>query len=70
MRRTMEKQLDTMRKTRTSLSPEAAAKAAVLGHTGKPLTLGGLRNPVTVAGVSAKAGDLADVHAFLGAASR
>ena len=66
-RRTLEKQLDAMRKTRTTLSSDAKAKAAVLGKvdSGKPLTLAGLRNSVTVAPMSALKGDLAEVFAFL-----
>jgi hypothetical protein len=41
----------------------------VLGKdTSKPLTLSGLRNPVTVCPISALTGDVAGVHAFLRAA--
>ena len=65
VRRTVEKQLESMRKTRIALSPEAAAKASVLGPLSKPLTLSGLRNPITVSGVSAKSGDVGVVHSFL-----
>jgi hypothetical protein len=56
-----------MRKTRTSLSPEAAAKAGVLGRPEQgALSFGRLRNAVTSAGVSATTGlELAAVHAFL-----
>lgn len=65
IRRTLERQLDAMRKTRTALSPEAAAKAAVLGKGDKPLSLAALRNSVTVQPISALTGDVASVHAFL-----
>jgi hypothetical protein len=56
-----------MRKTRTTLSAEAKAKAAVLGKadSGKPLSLSALRNSVTVAPMSALKGDLDEVFAFL-----
>ena len=66
-RRTLEKQLDAMRKTRTTLSAEAKAKASVLGKvdSGKPLTLAGLRNRVVVAPMSALKGDVAEVLAFM-----
>mmetsp|Transcript_20990 Transcript_20990/g.45978 ORF Transcript_20990/g.45978 Transcript_20990/m.45978 type:complete len:258 (-) Transcript_20990:675-1448(-) len=65
IKRTLEKQLDAMRKTRTSLSSEAAAKAAVLGKAEKPLVLSQLRNPISVASISALKGDVSEVHAFL-----
>lgn len=65
IRRTIEKQLDSMRKTRTSLSPEAAAKAAVLGKSDKPFSLAGLRNSITTASISAKTGDIKEVLSFL-----
>ena len=56
-----------MRKTRTTLSAEAKAKASVLGKAdaGKPLTLAGLRNRVVVAPLSALKGDIAEVWAFM-----
>ncbi len=63
--RTLENQVDKMRKTRTSLSPEAAAKAAVLGKPDKPFTFDTLRNPISRASMSAFTGDIAEVHAFL-----
>lgn len=65
VQRTLERQLEAMRRTRTSLSPEAAAKAAVLGPPGKALSLAGLRNPVSVAGVSAVGGDVGAIDAFM-----
>lgn len=68
--RTLQKQLDAMRKTRTALSPEAAAKAAVLGKIDKPLTLATLRNPVTVTSISAQEGDLDELHSFLASVMR
>lgn len=71
VRRTLEKQLDQMRKTRTTLSPEAAAKAAVLGKPGAaPLSLAALRNPVSSAAISAQAGDLKELYAFLASYAR
>ena len=56
-----------MRRTRTTLSPEAKAKAAVLGKVdgGKALTFASLRNKVTIVPMSALKGDVAEVHAFL-----
>ena len=54
-----------MRRTRTTLSPEVAAKAAVLGKVDKPFAFVGLRNPIKVAAISALTGDVALVHAFL-----
>lgn len=66
--RTLQKQLDAMRKTRGALSPEAAAKAALLGRdTSKPFTFAGLGNSVKVAPISALQGDIAAVHEFLSA---
>lgn len=57
--------------SRTALSPEAKAKASVLGPPGdKPLTLAGLRNPITVGSISALNGDIRDVHAFLASSMR
>ncbi len=54
-----------MRRTRTTLSPEVAAKAGVLGKADKPFTLAGLRNPIKVVAISALTGDVTEVHAFL-----
>lgn len=68
VRKTLEKQLEAKRKSvhaSTALSPEAAAKASVLGPKGKPLTLSSLRTPIDVVGISAKTGDLEAVHSFL-----
>lgn len=64
IRRTLEKQLDTMRKTRLSLGSDAA-KAAVLGKGDKPLSLASLRNPISTASISADKGEVGEVQAFL-----
>jgi hypothetical protein len=60
-------QLDSMRKTRTTLSPESATKAAVLGKPDQgAFSFTKLRNSVTATGISATTGkDLEAVHAFL-----
>lgn len=69
IKRTIEKQLDAMRRTKTSLTGDAggaaAAAAQLLGKTDKPFTLAAVRNPVTFASISALKGQLADVHKFL-----
>ncbi|GAX76126.1 hypothetical protein CEUSTIGMA_g3569.t1 [Chlamydomonas eustigma] len=65
IRKTLEKQLDAMRKTRTTLSPEAKAKAAVLGKPEKPFKLSGLRNKITIAPMSALKGDISAIYSFL-----
>lgn len=67
IRRTLEKQLDAMRKTRVSMSPDVAGKVAALGKGDKPVSLapGGVRSPVTLVGISAEKGDVEEVHAFL-----
>jgi signal recognition particle receptor subunit beta len=68
IRRTLEKQLDAMRKTRTALSEES--KSAALGKLDKPLSLNNLRNTITFAPVSALKGDVASVYEFLRLALR
>ena len=66
IKRTIEKQLDGMRKTRTALSPETASKVGgALGKADKPLVLGQLRSPISTASISALTGDVAEVHQFL-----
>lgn len=64
IRRTLERQLDTMRKTRLSLGSDGA-KAGVLGKPDKPLLLAGLRSPISTASISAEKGDVAEVTRFL-----
>ena len=68
VRRTLEKQLTSMRRTRASMSPEEAKRAAALGPVSQPVTLSSLRCPVTLADVSASSGDVVAVHDFLAAA--
>lgn len=70
VRKTLEKQLDAMRKTRTTLSTDAPKVAAAFGKGDKPLSLAALRTPVSVAGISAAQGSVADVHAFMAKALR
>lgn len=65
VRRTIEKQLEAMKKTQSAISKEAAAKVALLGTEGKPFSLAAARNHVSVAAISALRGDIADVHTFL-----
>ncbi len=67
-RRTVEKQLDAMRKTRLALGGDAASRAAVtlaLGKADKALALGALRSPISAASISAEKGDVAEVQRFL-----
>ncbi len=65
VKRTIERQLDSMRKTRATLSKEAADQAALLGSPDKPFSLLGLRTPIRPGSISARTGDLAELHAFL-----
>lgn len=70
VRKTLEKQLESMRKTRTALSTDGPKVASALGKSDKPLSLAALRMPVTVAGISAMQGSVQDVHAFMAKALR
>lgn len=68
IRKTLEKQLDAMRKTRAAaIGKDAGAKPA-LGPADKPFSFAALPNKVALAQASAKAGALDDVVAFIAAA--
>ncbi|KAG2494261.1 hypothetical protein HYH03_007616 [Edaphochlamys debaryana] len=65
-RRTIEKQLDTMRKTRVALGGADSTRVTqALGKADKPLVLGSLRSSITAAAISAEKGDVAEVMQFL-----
>ncbi|GFH07205.1 uncharacterized protein HaLaN_01973 [Haematococcus lacustris] len=74
VRRTIERQLDAMRKTRATVSPEMAAKAALLGKAGDAgglsLSLDKLRSPVSAVECSALTGQVQALHAFLAGFAR
>lgn len=74
VRKTLERQLEALRKSKAAgIGKEAgsgAAAAAALGPSDKPVSLATLRNPVTLAECSAKAGQLSDVTAFIRAATK
>ncbi|GLC43626.1 hypothetical protein PLESTB_000401800 [Pleodorina starrii] len=63
-RRTIEKQLDAMRKTRLALGGDAGRAIAALGKPDKPLSLGALRSPISAASISAEKGDVVEVMRF------
>lgn len=64
--KTLEKQLDAMRKTKAAgIGGGRGAAAAGLGRTDKPFSFAGLRSPVRVDGVSALSGDLHALKAFV-----
>lgn len=66
MRKTLEKQLDSMRKTRTAaIGREAGAGAPALGSADKAFAFADLRSKVALAEVSAKAGNIGDVKSFI-----
>lgn len=67
IRKTLEKQLDAMRKTRTAAIGKEAGAAPVLGAADKPFSLQGLKNKVVLAEASAKTGSLDEVVAFIAA---
>jgi signal recognition particle receptor subunit beta len=64
-RRTLEKQLETMRKTRLALGGEAGRALSALGKADKPLSLGALRSPVLAGSLSASSGEVTEVMRFL-----
>ncbi|GIL76514.1 hypothetical protein Vretimale_6020 [Volvox reticuliferus] len=64
-RRTIEKQLDAMRKTRLALGGDAGRAISALGKLDKPLSLTALRSPITAASISAEKGDVSEVVRFL-----
>eukprot|EP00878_Enallax_costatus_P021529 GHUV01022794.1.p2 GENE.GHUV01022794.1~~GHUV01022794.1.p2 ORF type:complete len:149 (+),score=42.29 GHUV01022794.1:368-814(+) len=66
IRKTLEKQLDAMRKTKTvGIGKDAASQSPALGTLDKPFSLQGLRNKVVLAECSALQGQLADVKSFI-----
>ena len=66
IRRTLEKQIDTMRKTKTAgIGKEAGVKRPALGPADKPFSFQGLKSKVDLAEVSAKQGRLEEVQAFM-----
>jgi signal recognition particle receptor subunit beta len=69
IRKTLEKQLDAMRRTRTAAIGKdgGGAAAAPLGPSGKPFSFAGLPNKVTLVEASAKAGRLDAVVDFIAA---
>jgi len=68
IRKTLEKQLDMMRKTRTAaVGKDAGAKAPALGAPDKPFAFAALPNKVALAEASAKTGRLDEVISFIAA---
>ncbi|GBF88895.1 signal recognition particle receptor subunit beta-like [Raphidocelis subcapitata] len=67
IRKTLEKQLDAMRRTRTAAIGKDAGAAPALGAAGKPFSFAGLPNKVALAQASAKTGALEEVVAFIAA---
>jgi signal recognition particle receptor subunit beta len=64
-RRTLDRQLDAMRKTRATLSPEAAVRAALLGKGDLPFSLSGLKNAITFCPSSALNRNIDDIWVWL-----
>ena len=65
IKRTLERQLDAMRKTKTAGIGKDSASQVALGAADKPFSLQGLRNKVVIAECSAKEGHLTDVLGFI-----
>lgn len=66
IRKTLERQLDAMRKTRTAaIGKDAGGGAAALGPPDKPFSFAALRTKVALVQVSAKAGNLDEVITFI-----
>lgn len=66
IRKTLEKQLEAMKKTKTAgIGKEAASEAPALGAADKPFSLQSLRNKVVISECSALKGQLVDVHSFI-----
>lgn len=71
IRKTLEKQLDAMRKTKTAaIGKDAASQAPALGALDRPFSLQGLRNKVLLAECSALQGQLSDVKYFISSCLR
>lgn len=68
IRKTLERQLDAMRRTRTAAIGKDAGAQPALGSPDKPFSFASLPNKVVLAEASAKAGKLDDVVAFIAAA--
>ena len=65
-RRTLDRQLDAMRKTRASLSREAAARAALLGKSDQTFSLTtSLKNAITFCPTSAQDRKIDDVWVWI-----
>ncbi|KAF8063052.1 Srprb [Scenedesmus sp. PABB004] len=68
IRKTLERQLDAMRRTKTAgIGKDAAGSAAALGPADAPFSFAGLRSRVLLAECSAQEGQLGDVTAFMAA---
>lgn len=66
IRKTLEKQLDAMRKTKTAgIGKDAARQTPALGALDKPFSLQGLRSKVSIAECSALQGQLSDIKSFI-----
>jgi signal recognition particle receptor subunit beta len=65
IRKTLERQLDAMRKTKTAGIGKEASGGVALGAADKPFSFQGLRSKVVIVECSAKMGQLDDVKAFI-----
>lgn len=65
IRKTLERQLDAMRKTKTAGIGKEASAGVALGAADKPFSFAGLCSKVALVECSAKAGQLDDVRAFI-----
>ncbi|MEW5300154.1 MAG: hypothetical protein WDW36_003105 [Sanguina aurantia] len=65
IRRTLEKQLDAMRKTRMALTTDGGGFGTALGRADRSFTLSAARSPISMASISAEHGDLKELHQFL-----
>lgn len=65
IKRTLEKQIDTMRKTQAASIGTTAGKDSKLGKVDKPFTFSSVKNEVTFASISALLGSLDDVQGFV-----
>jgi signal recognition particle receptor subunit beta len=69
IRKTLEKQLQAMRKTKAAgIGKDAASQVTALGPQDAPFSFAGLRSRVVLAECSAKAGQLDAVHDFISSA--
>jgi signal recognition particle receptor subunit beta len=65
IRKTLERQLDAMRKTKTAGIGKEASGGVALGAADKPFSFQGLRSKVVIVECSAKMGQLDDVKSFI-----